>query len=207
MVQARRAVGNAAVAAALGGPSRCTEPMPWAGESLLAGQNLVGSQAVAGRASAPAAPKQKPNPKPPPVRPAGVKKAAAPPEQKDTSTAERPDKKATRERAGRRSPGADPKFQALKKDVTAKKRRIGTSHPPATAEAGAAQAAAVPPRDDREARGKAAHAEEMDAARPKEFDKQAFIAAVKKAVADRGRSSSWAGCWWACCARPPPPSD
>ncbi|MFI0418828.1 hypothetical protein [Spongiactinospora sp. 9N601] len=195
VVQARRAMGNAAMAAALGGPSRGTEPMPWAGESLLAGQNLVGNQAVAGRASAPAPapaspkpkpkPKPKPSPKPPPVRPAGAKKAAAPPEQKDTSTAERPDKKATRERAGRRSPGADPKFQALKKDVGAKKRKIGTSHPPATAEAGAAQAAAVPPRDDREARGKAAHAEEMDAARPKEFDKQAFIAAVKKAVADR----------------------
>ncbi|RBQ14982.1 hypothetical protein DP939_37995 [Spongiactinospora rosea] len=178
VVQARRAAGNAAMAAALGDPSR--GPMPWARESLLAGQNLVGNQAVARRASAP---------KPLPVRPARAKKAAAPdtehPAAKDTSTAERPDRKAAREQAGRRSPGADPKFQALKKDVGAKKRRIGTGHPPATAEAGAAQAAAVPPADDREARGKAAHAEDMDAARPKEFDKQAFIAAVKKAVADR----------------------
>jgi hypothetical protein len=62
---------------------------------------------------------------------------------------------------------------------------VGTSHPPATAEAGAAQAAAVPPADDRQARGKAAHAQEMDAAQPKEFDKAAFVKAVEEAIAKR----------------------
>ncbi|MFD2686314.1 hypothetical protein ACFS5L_15900 [Streptomyces phyllanthi] len=90
-----------------------------------------------------------------------------------------------KEAAGPRSPGADPKFQALKKDVAAKKQRVASSHPPPAAEAGAAQGAAVPPADDQEARGKAAHAEDMDAAQPKEFDKRSFIAAVEKAIRDR----------------------
>lgn len=43
----------------------------------------------------------------------------------------------------------------------------------------------MPPADDQEARGKTAHAEGMDAAQPKEFDKQSFIAAVEKAIKDR----------------------
>ncbi|MFJ9785908.1 hypothetical protein ACIRSS_40485 [Amycolatopsis sp. NPDC101161] len=87
--------------------------------------------------------------------------------------------------AGPRSPGTDPKFKALKKDVDTKKKAVGSSHPPAAAEAGAAQDAAEAPADDREARGKAAHAADMEAAQPKEFDKQAFVEAVKKAVADK----------------------
>src|SRR5262249_1904896 len=87
--------------------------------------------------------------------------------------------------AGRRSPGADPKFQALKKDVAAKKHAVGASHPPATTEAGAAPAAPVPPKDDQQARGKAAHAEDMNAAQPKEFDKAAFIRAVEQAIANK----------------------
>ncbi|MFD5748777.1 HPC2 multi-domain protein [Streptomyces sp. NPDC127033] len=69
--------------------------------------------------------------------------------------------------------------------MATKKRVVGTTHPPAPTEAAAAQAAAVPPTDDQEARGKAAHAEDMDAAQPKEFDKNAFVAAVEKAIADR----------------------
>ena len=73
----------------------------------------------------------------------------------------------------------------MKKDVNAKKKAVGSSHPPAAAEAGAAQAAAEAPADDQEVRGKAAHAEDMDAAQPKEFDKQEFVRAVRKAVADK----------------------
>jgi hypothetical protein len=117
--------------------------------------------------------------KPPPVPVPGVKeKDEAPQPAKEKSGG-----KATA--TARRSPGADPKFQALKKDVGAKKRAVGSSHPPASTEATAAQAAAVPPADDQEARGKAAHAEDMDAAEPKEFDKEAFVRAVEKAISDR----------------------
>ena len=86
-------------------------------------------------------------------------------------------------KSAQRTPGADPKFQVLKKDVATKKRAVGTSHPPASAEAGSAQAAAVPPKDDQEARGKVTHAGEMDAAQPKEFDREAFVKAVEEAIA------------------------
>jgi hypothetical protein len=205
VVRARTQVGNAAVNAALGGLPRGAglAPSGWTARMLLAGQALVGNQAVAsqGAATSPtaagsvrarlagapvtpvsgrAAPRK-------PVGPQATAPSAAVPGQKDLaargkSATERPEKEKA---AGPRSPGADPKFQALEKDVTAKKKAIGSSHPPAPAEAGAAQAAAEPPADDREARGKAAHAEDMDAAQPKEFDKQAFIDAVKKAVADK----------------------
>ncbi|MER6912556.1 hypothetical protein ABT354_12875 [Streptomyces sp. NPDC000594] len=87
----------------------------------------------------------------------------------------------------RRRPGphADPKFAALKQDVTRKKRAVATSHPPARTEAAAAQAAAVPPRDDTVAQGKAANAERMNEARPGTFDRDAFIRAVEKAIADK----------------------
>jgi hypothetical protein len=82
-------------------------------------------------------------------------------------------------------PAADPKFRALAHDVHAKKRKIAASHPPAHAEAGAAGAAAKQPADHRVAEGKAAQADNMDAAKPKEFDKAAFVAAVEKAIAAR----------------------
>ncbi|HWO67264.1 MAG TPA: phosphotransferase [Umezawaea sp.] len=194
LVRAQALVGNAAVSAAMGGLPRGTEPKreSWTARMLLAGQHLVGNQAVA--MGAPAVAGQLPvGPKPRAARPAEAKvKAKAPaavvPDRKDTqdgSTAERPDKGTPKEKTGPRTPGADPKFQALTKDVNAKKKTVGSSHPPATAEAGAAQAAAVAPADDQEARGKAAHAEDMDAAQPKEFDKKAFVDAVKKAVADK----------------------
>ncbi|WP_410673366.1 hypothetical protein [Amycolatopsis sp. cmx-4-68] len=158
-------------AAAMGGlPGR---PM----QMLLAGQNLVGNQAVAGQALA-TTPERKP-----PAQP----KAAAPPVVEEPTAAKRPEKDEApkKEAAGPRSPGADPKFRTLTKDVATKKKAVSRSHPPATAEAGAAQAAAVPPADDREARGKAAHAEDMDSAQPKEFDKAAFVKAVQDAVAER----------------------
>ena len=188
VVRARTLVGNAAITAAMDGLPAGSDPNPagWRGQMLLAGQNLVGNQAVATQAVAPAVhPVGKP-----PARPQALTKATAPPtpkpDQKDSAPKERQDKGATKkEPAGPRSPGTDPKFQALKKDVTAKKRAIGGSHPPATAEAGAAQSASVPPADDREARGKAAHAEDMDAAQPKEFSKSEFVAAVQDAIAKR----------------------
>jgi hypothetical protein len=189
VVRARTLVGNAAVTAVMGGMPTGREPSGWRGQMLLAGQNLVGNQAVTTRAMAPA-PAVSPAAKKPPAQQQVVNKATAPhaptPDQKTTAPAERPDKgAATKDPTGPRSPGTDPKFQALKKDVAAKKRTIGSSHPPARAEAGAAQAASVPPADDREARGKAAHAEDMDAAQPKEFDKTEFIKAVQDAIAKR----------------------
>jgi hypothetical protein len=84
--------------------------------------------------------------------------------------------------AGRAGPGQDPKFAALKSDVRGKQKSLA-AHPPAQAEAKAAQGAAKPPPDDKEAQGKAANAEKMNAAKPGEFDKAAFIKAVNDAIA------------------------
>ncbi|WP_103352418.1 HPC2 multi-domain protein [Amycolatopsis sp. CA-128772] len=173
VAQARSPLGNAAVAAAMGG--RQPGPAALTGPMMLAGQSLVGNQAVAGAATAP-----------PPKPSVAAPPPATKPEGGAEEPKERPDKgEAKKEEGGRRSPHGDPKFQALKKDVTAKKKRVAGSHPPATAEAGSAQAAAVAPAGDQEARGKAAHADDMDAAQPKQFDKQAFIEAVKQAVKDK----------------------
>ncbi|GAB3470268.1 phage tail protein [Actinophytocola sediminis] len=85
----------------------------------------------------------------------------------------------------RRGPARDPKFATLKRDVQQKKRAVASSHPPPRKEATSAQDAAVPPRDDEVAQGKTANAEKMHEAKPKEFDKAAFIQAVEKAIADR----------------------
>ncbi|MFC5154785.1 hypothetical protein [Streptomyces amakusaensis] len=74
---------------------------------------------------------------------------------------------------------------ALQQDVGRKKRAVASSHPPARVEADAAQAAAVPPKDDAVAQGKTTNAERMNEAKPGVFDKAAFIAAVEKAIADR----------------------
>ncbi|MGW5498753.1 hypothetical protein ACWEWC_43135, partial [Streptomyces olivaceoviridis] len=67
-------------------------------------------------------------------------------------------------------------------DVAAKKQKIA-HHQPAASESKSAQDAAVAPADDKEAQGKAANAEKMNAAKPGEFDKAAFIAAVDEAIA------------------------
>ncbi|BBJ38469.1 hypothetical protein SSPO_011870 [Streptomyces antimycoticus] len=83
------------------------------------------------------------------------------------------------ETKARPGPGADPKFATLKKDVRRKKRSVASSHPPPRTEAGAAQDAARPPKDDEEAQGKTANAEKMNEAKPKDFDKDAFIRAVE----------------------------
>ncbi|GLZ00744.1 hypothetical protein [Actinoplanes sp. NBRC 103695] len=84
-----------------------------------------------------------------------------------------------------RPPAAStPKFNTLKSDVAGKQKTLA-AHPPPASKANAAQAAAKPPADDKQAQGKAANAEKMNAAQPGAFDKAAFIAAVNKAIADQ----------------------
>ncbi|MFD7072516.1 hypothetical protein ACFV97_35355, partial [Streptomyces sp. NPDC059913] len=78
------------------------------------------------------------------------------------------------------SPAQAPGFRKVKADIAAKKTRLAV-HAPATTESKSAQDAAVAPPDDKEAQGKAANAEKMNAAKPGEFNKQAFIDAVNKA--------------------------
>ncbi|MFC8078012.1 hypothetical protein ACFUN8_21015 [Streptomyces sp. NPDC057307] len=79
------------------------------------------------------------------------------------------------------SPAQAAGFRKVKADVAAKKTKIAV-HPPAVGEAKASQDAAVAPPDDKEAQGKAANAEKMNAAKPGEFDKEAFVDAVNKAI-------------------------
>ncbi|MFE1289902.1 hypothetical protein [Streptomyces sp. NPDC058751] len=79
-------------------------------------------------------------------------------------------------------PSASPAFQDLKSEVRAKKT-AASRHAPAAAESKAAQDAAVAPPDDKQAQGKAAQAEKMNAAKPGVFDKAGFIAAVNQAIA------------------------
>ncbi|MBM7773837.1 Skp family chaperone for outer membrane proteins [Actinokineospora baliensis] len=86
------------------------------------------------------------------------------------------------EAAPRPSAEADPRFASVEAEVRGKQKQIA-AHPPATAEAAASQAAAVAPPDDKLAQGKAANAEKMNAAKPGEFDKAAFIRAVEQAIA------------------------
>ena len=180
---AQRAVGNGATAAGLLGTSPGSVAAPSAPPGSLA---AAGAPAVTAAGKATAA-----------TAPGGVEPAASPKERKPAAAlgAEAPavagtgrGQKPVREEAAparRAGPDRDPKFLALKKDVGAKKRAVATSHPPATAEATNAQGAARPPADDKEAQGKAANAEKMDAAQPKEFDKAAFVRAVEEAIAKR----------------------
>lgn len=79
------------------------------------------------------------------------------------------------------APAQAPGFRSMKAAVAAKKTRIA-AHAPAAAESKASQDAAVAPPDDKEAQGKAANAEKMNAAKPGEFDKKAFVDAVNKAI-------------------------
>ncbi|MEU1662229.1 HPC2 multi-domain protein [Streptomyces sparsogenes] len=159
------APSNAAAAAALAGGPRPAPP---------AGQDMVGNGAIAAARRAEPAPQRPPAAEPPAV---------------DTPEAKAPDAKApdakTPDAKARPGPDADPKFATLKKDVQRKRRSVASSHPPPRAEAGAAQDAARPPKDDEEAQGKTANAEKMNEAKPKEFDKDAFIRAVEKAIAEK----------------------
>lgn len=78
-------------------------------------------------------------------------------------------------------PAQSARFRAVKADVAAKRTKLAAHAPPA-AESKASQDAAVAPPDDKEAQGKAANAEKMNAAKPGEFDKKAFVDAVNKAI-------------------------
>ncbi|MDT0319361.1 phage tail protein [Streptomyces millisiae] len=78
-------------------------------------------------------------------------------------------------------PAQAPGFRKVQQDVTAKKTRLA-AHQPAATESRSAQDAAVAPPNDVEAQGKAANAEKMNQAKPGEFDKAAFIAAVNEAI-------------------------
>ncbi|MFI1017819.1 hypothetical protein [Streptomyces sp. NPDC020965] len=160
-------VSNSAMAAALVGRPGARPPAPQPGG---AAQARVGNSAVAAaRGSVPAAGPTAAEPQP-------VATAAPAPDQTAAPAAG----------AGRRpGPHADPKFAALKQDVRRKKRAVSSSHPPARTEAAAAHAAALPPKDDAQAQGRSANAERMNEAKPKEFDKEAFIAAVEKAIKEK----------------------
>ncbi|MFJ9686950.1 hypothetical protein ACIRRX_14895 [Streptomyces bacillaris] len=78
-------------------------------------------------------------------------------------------------------PAQSARFRAVKSDVAAKRTKLA-AHAPPTAESKASQDAAVAPPDDKEAQGKAANAEKMNAAKPGEFDKKAFVDAVNQAI-------------------------
>lgn len=120
VVRARAVVGNAAVTAAMGGspPGAGPGPSGLSGQMMLAGQDLVGNQAVAAQADAlltaqqpTAAPKQQLAKKPEPGKKPVQKPKVPPvprPGQKDTKGAEdRPDKGAKKkDAAGPRLTGA-----------------------------------------------------------------------------------------------------
>ncbi|MBO3679367.1 hypothetical protein J5X86_30895 [Streptomyces sp. NEAU-YJ-81] len=161
---------NAAVTAALSGGRGPAALPPSSARLPPAGQDTVGNGAVAAARRTEPGLRQPPTAEPAPAEAAEATPAA--------STAA-PETKA------RPGPGADPKFATLKKDVRRKKRSVASSHPPPRTEAGAAQDAARPPRDDEEAQGKTANAEKMNEAKPKDFDKDAFIRAVEKAIAEK----------------------
>jgi hypothetical protein len=80
-------------------------------------------------------------------------------------------------------PTSDPRFTAVTGAVKSAGAQL-RKHPPASAEVGKAQAAAKGPGDDKAGQAKAARVETMAAAKPGGFDKAAFIAAVRKAIAD-----------------------
>ncbi|MBL1111560.1 hypothetical protein JK364_03905 [Streptomyces sp. 110] len=166
-------LSNAAVTAALSGGRGPAALPPAATRSRPAGQDTVGNGAVAAARRTETDPRQQP----PTAEAARVDTAEAAPAAATSPAA--PEVKA------RPGPGADPKFATLKKDVRRKKGSVASSHPPPKAEAGAAQDAARPPKDDEEAQGKTANAEKMNEAKPKDFDKDAFIRAVEKAIAEK----------------------
>ncbi|WP_051795110.1 hypothetical protein [Streptomyces sp. NRRL S-87] len=80
------------------------------------------------------------------------------------------------------SPATDPRFRKVALDLRTKKAALA-AHPTAASQAKAAQDAARPPADDKEAQAKQAQAAEMGAATPGTFDKAAFVAAVSAAIA------------------------
>jgi len=143
--------------------------------------------------TAPAALKERPPQRKPAQLPPSNAAALAALRAGDKKPLDDPSKKESQDKVGNgavaaglaRGPGADPKFAVLKKDIAHKKRTVARSHPPASKEATSAQDASVPPKDDEVAQGKTANAEKMNDAKPKDFDKEAFIKAVEKAIAEK----------------------
>ncbi len=86
------------------------------------------------------------------------------------------------------APEQDPKFVALTGKLGKQAGAI-KKHAPAKAKAAEAQKAAVPPANDKQSQAKAAQAEVMAGAKPGEFDKAGFIAAVNKAINDAAPKS------------------
>ena len=82
----------------------------------------------------------------------------------------------------RPAPNAHPGFRAAKQQVGAARTRAA-AHPPAGNLAAAAGKAAKAPADDKEAQAKTAKAGDMAAAPAGTFDKAAFVAAVRAAIA------------------------
>ncbi|MGW3950399.1 hypothetical protein ACWEKM_05440 [Streptomyces sp. NPDC004752] len=78
-------------------------------------------------------------------------------------------------------PSQAPGMRRVNADIAAKKQKLAR-HKAASAESRSAQAAAKAPPDDKQAQGKAANAEKMNAAEPGKFDKAAFITAVNDAI-------------------------
>ena len=161
---------------------RDDEPSPAPNRPLSAGavQRL---QSVAGNRAAAALLARRARPAPTKASPAAERPGPSPspaPAAGDTSQVQRLAEGG--EAPARPGPDGDPKFKALQADIRAKQQTM-RKHPPARSEAQASQAAAKPPQDDKEAQGKAANAEKMNAAKPGEFDKAAFVKAVNDAIA------------------------
>jgi hypothetical protein len=83
----------------------------------------------------------------------------------------------------RTPPDQDPKFKTFDAKLKGEGKNL-KQHPPAKAKADEAQGAAVPPANDTQSQAKAAQTEKMGTAKPGTFDKAAFVAAVRKAIAD-----------------------
>ena len=106
-------------------------------------------------APAPAAVKERPPPRKPPPLPASNAAALAALRAGDKKPLADPSRKESQDSVGNgavaaglaRSPGADPKFAVLKKDIAHKKQTVAKSHPPANKEATSAQGASVPGLD------------------------------------------------------------
>jgi hypothetical protein len=118
------------------------------------------------------------------ARPAKPATAAKPAASATSAPVQRLATGATDASTGRAGPDSDPKFAALKADVHGKKKLL-SAHPSPSSEASKAHGAAKPPQDDRQAQGKTANAEKMNAAKPGEFDKAAFVKAVNDAIAQQ----------------------
>lgn len=79
-------------------------------------------------------------------------------------------------------PESDPRFARVVDQTKATAAKL-RAHPPAKGEAAKAAKAAVPPAGDKDAQAKAAKADKMSGAKPGGFDKAAFMAAVRSAIA------------------------